>query len=409
MWRSPAFRRIILLWLVWAVVLSGFQVLVQARFQPQRPDYALPWTGRLTGIHSQNDKPYLIHPFLNEHVSFDSIFYISIALVGYDDPVVPPVPRPGDTTLSMNYAFFPFYPFLMYLVLYPLRIFCLDAIATATLAGVLISLLGALAAMLALFDLTQEELGEAGGLRTAFYLLIFPTGFFLAMVFTEGLFVGLTFSALALIRRRKFGWAALLAALATWTRAVGFVLVVPLALAVLYQSWSGSLRKTLNWTFLRKGVYVLIPLAAMGIWMASPWAPRFRYVEKDYFGQGFLQVSRSMHAWAYAFTKMVSGDNTQTTAYYAIEFFTILLALLAGVMLLRRYPTVAVFSLLALTIALTSGAPQSLNRYVLATPATFIFLSRAGKNEVFDRIWTLTSTLLMGLLVTLFTFDMWVA
>jgi len=34
-------------------------------------------------------------------------------------------------------------------------------------------------------------------------------------------------------------------------------------------------------------------------------------------------------------------------------------------------------------------------------------LSRLGKNEVFDRGWTLLSTLLMGLYATLFAFDMW--
>lgn len=406
---SSAFRRIFLLWLAWAFILSGFQLLVQARFQPQRPDYALSWTPRLTRPTSQYDKPYLIDPFMNEHVSFDSIFYISVALVGYDDPVVPSISGPDRKPLSMNYAFFPLYPFLMRLVAYPLRMLGLNPIATATLAGVLISLLGALAAMLALFDLTQEELGEMGGLRTAFYLLIFPTGFFLATVYTEGLFIGLAFSALALVRRSQLGWAALLAGLATWTRAVGVLLVVPLALEVFRQNWRSSFKNRSSWTALRQGVYVLIPLAAMGIWLASPLAPRFRYMEKNYFGQGLLQVSRSLDGWVHAFRLMVSGTSSQTTAYYAMEFFAILLALLAGIMLLRKYPGLALFSLLALIVPLTSGAPQSLNRYVLASPATFVFLSRLGKDQTFDRGWTLASTLMMGLLVTLFTFDMWVA
>ena len=47
--------------------------------------------------------------------------------------------------------------------------------------------------MIALYDLTQESLGEDGAMRAAFYLLIFPTGFFLVQVYTEGLFVGLAF------------------------------------------------------------------------------------------------------------------------------------------------------------------------------------------------------------------------
>jgi len=405
---SAAIRKILPAWLAWVIILFGFQDLVQARFQPQRPDHALSWTASLTGTTSQFDKPYLIEPFMNEHVSFDSIFYISIALAGYDDPVAPIVSEHG-RTLSMNYAFFPFYPFVMRLAIFPLRALQLNLVATATLAGVLVSILGALGALLALYDLTRDELGESGGVRTAVYLLLFPTGFFLATVFTEGLFVGLAFGALALSRRGRFGWAALLAALATWTRAVGVLLVVPLAWEIVRQNWSGAAVRPALRRCLRRGLWVLVPLAALGLWSASPLAAPFRWVEANYFGQGVLQVGRSVAAWARAYHTMVAGGNPQMTAYYAIEFGAVLLALAAGIALLRKYPAVALFSLLALLIPLTSGAPQSLNRYVLASPAVFIFLGRLGRNETFDRVWSLASTLLMGLLVTLFTFDMWVA
>ena len=48
-------------------------------------------------------------------------------------------------------------------------------------------------------------------------------------------------------------------------------------------------------------------------------------------------------------------------------------------------------------------------RYVLAVPAVFLLLGRLGGQPAFDRAWMLASTLLMGLLVTLFSFDFWVA
>ncbi len=73
----------------------------------------------------------------------------------------------------------------------PLKLIGLNLTATATLAGVIVSALGALLAMLALYDLTSDSLGDEGAMRAAFYLLIFPTGFFLVQVYTEGLFVGL--------------------------------------------------------------------------------------------------------------------------------------------------------------------------------------------------------------------------
>jgi Gpi18-like mannosyltransferase len=93
-------------------------------------------------------------------------------------------------SISLSYAFFPFYPLMIRIFAYPLSIFGMNEIATATLAGVVVSALGTLLGMLALFDLTRDSLGEEGALRTSFYLIIFPTSFFLIQVYTEGLFVG---------------------------------------------------------------------------------------------------------------------------------------------------------------------------------------------------------------------------
>ncbi len=81
----------------------------------------------------------------------------------------------------------------------PLSIFGLTPIGTATLAGVIISLLGTLAAALAIFELGQArnwvKMGDCG---PHFICLFSPAAFFLAVVYTEGLFLGLAFSSLVL-------------------------------------------------------------------------------------------------------------------------------------------------------------------------------------------------------------------
>ena len=118
--------------------------------------------------------------------------------------------------------FFPVYPNLFRVLAFLLSVFRLNPIATASIAGVLISLLGTLAGLLALWDMARGQLGEEGAWRAAFYLLVFPTSFFLAMVYTEGLFVGLVFGSLVLVRRGHWLWASVLAALAAGTRAVAW-------------------------------------------------------------------------------------------------------------------------------------------------------------------------------------------
>src|SRR4030095_6155664 len=98
-------------------------------------------------------------------------YYLAIAVGGYDDPATDLVGLP-DNQLTLSYAFLPFYPLLIRLFAIPLSLLGLNSIATATLAGVIVSALGALAAMCAVYDLTDDSLGEDGALRAAFYLII---------------------------------------------------------------------------------------------------------------------------------------------------------------------------------------------------------------------------------------------
>ena len=416
------FHKILLIWLAWAIIIIGFQNLVNARFQPNHPDNALSWTGDSTNANSNKGKIYLVEPFLNTQVAWDSEYYLSIATVGYDDPAIagiaptfswndPQFCKPGKPPqcYSRNYAFFPFYPYVSRVVATPLRALPLTPIAASTLAAVLVSLLGTLGAMLALYDLTRDELEESGALRAVFYLLIFPSGFFLAQVYTEGLFVGLAFGALALLRRRQWLLAGLLAAFATWTRAAGAILFLPLIVTWgfdLYQLLGKKAEAKPVWW--RIGLNLLCafgPVIAYLIWNATLGAA-FHIVEDVYFGRGFLLIKPSMDAWKTAYDSFLS-NNLQARTYYTVEFVTTIIAVLACILTIKRYPLIAAFGLCVIVFSFFSGAAQGMHRYVLAVPSIFILLARWGKNPTFDRAWTLVSLLTMGLMATLFTFDFW--
>lgn len=421
------FLGVALMWLAWVAIIMAFQELVPARMDLQKPDYALFWTPGETRPRSQNDKPYLIEPFLNRHVSWDSEFYLSIATAGYDDPNVravlvrngsavpvdpasatPPLGgSPDNRRLSLSYAFMPLYSLVTRVVALPIQVLGLNPIAAATLAGVIVSVLGALAGMLALYDIAHGELGEAGGLRAAFYLIAFPTGFFLAQVYTEGLFVGLAFGCLAMSRRKQWLWAALLAVLATWTRAVGVALVIPLAWALWNEVRTKEYSlKPLDRRLVLHGMLALLPVGAYLVWHYSFWGQAFGLVEGSYFSRGLFVVGQSLSAWGQAFGGLF-GDNTQATAYYLMELLGILLGIVATALTVRRYPDLALFGLAVLVVSLTSGVAQGMLRYVIAMPALFIALSRLGKNGVFDRSWTFGSILLQSIVAIMFTFDMW--
>jgi hypothetical protein len=78
---DPSIHNIVLLWLGWAFVMLAFQRWLGVRLDIERPDRVLSWTPYETNADSQNDKPYLIDPYLNHHVSWDSEFYLSIGTV----------------------------------------------------------------------------------------------------------------------------------------------------------------------------------------------------------------------------------------------------------------------------------------------------------------------------------------
>jgi hypothetical protein len=318
--------------------------------------------------------------------------------------------------LSLSYAFFPLYGWTIWLVAWPLKLLGLDPIATATLGGVIVSALGALAAMLALYDLTRDSLGEDGALRAAFYLLIFPTGFFLLQVYTEGLFVGLAFGCLAMLRRRYWIPAALLGAAATLTRAVGVALVIPMAITWILSNewldfdmeWRQMFFSGIPWRPIGKALLAFTPIFAYALWKISYLGWAFDYVETNYFGRHVLDFAAAYYSWSDALVSLFRGV-PEGSAYFLTEFLGLGIGIATCVACVKRFPEIAWFSIAVVVISFGSGPAQGMIRYVLGAPAVFVMLAFWGKDPVFDRAWTIASTLLMGLLAMLFAFNFWVA
>jgi len=424
-------RVIVLIWLAWVFIVIAFQALATARIVLEFPDRSQTW---IPSKDYQNGRPFLLEPFMNNQVAFDSEYYLAIAVGGYEEPRAPFLTPRGLSTyvsdhvvtqsgtrfsdsIPLSYAFFPFYPLMIRLFAIPLSVFGLNAIATATLAGVIVSALGTLLGMLTLFDLTRDSLGEDGALRAALYLLIFPTGFFLVQVYTEGLFVGLAFACLAMLKRKHWLAAAILAVCATMTRAVGVLLIIPMVISWIRLGewvdidleWRQIFHEGIPLRPLYRAVLAVSPALVFLVWKFSYLGLAFDYIENNYFRRGYMSLGSSFYTTAEAFRAMLSGANPQYTAYFITEFLGLALGVIACAVILKTHPEIAWFSIVVILISWGSGYPQGIHRYVLGAPAVFIALARWGRNPVFDRAWTILSILLMGLLATLYAFNMWVA
>jgi len=408
-------RIIVFTWLAWALIVIGFQAWMSARVVPQWPDRSVSWTADETGPSYQKGQKYLLEPFMNDQVAWDSEYYLAIAVGGYDDPATDLV-GPPDRQITKSYSFLPFYPLLIRLFMFPLSLLGLNSIATATLAGVIVSALGALGAMFALYDLTYDSLQADGALRAAFYLIIFPTGFFLVQVYTEGLFVGLAFGCLAMLKRKNWLMAAILASCTVLTRAVGISIFIPMFVNWLRTGdwldldleWRQLILQGISRRSLWRAFLVFSPLITFLIWRFSYYGLAFDFVEIDFFGSRFMNLGGAFFAWVEAWRSMFL-DIPQRTANYMLIFFLAIAGLVACFKTMKDYPEATWFSLTVIAISIGSGPPSGIHRYMLTAPAIFIYLARLGRNPAFDRAWTIFSVLWMGALAALFALNMWVA
>ena len=153
---------------------------------------------------------------------------------------------------------------------------------------------------------------------------------------------------------------------------------------------------------------IVAPVVTYVAWSWSELGRTFELVQREYFGRSTFDIEASWNAWSSALTG-VEGARPETVVYYGLEVAAVVLALVACVWAVRRWPAATAFGLTTLVIAATSGAPQGMVRYVLAVPPVFLLLARLGEHPAFDRVWTLISLLLMALLAALYSFDFWVA
>ena len=183
-----------------------------------------------------------IHGFLEIWDRWDGPHYVDLALLGYRalDPgmaVIDGYRRafPGD--LPLYIVFFPLFPWLASAVVNVLRDPLASVFAVSTVASLFVAPL--------LYRVVRAEYGRAIGLRAAWFLLIFPTAYFLHIGYTESLFLALVLGSFLAARTHRWWLAGILGGLAALTRVNGLVLI-PALLAEAWIAWDADPRHRLR-------------------------------------------------------------------------------------------------------------------------------------------------------------------
>src|SRR5918992_4573478 len=155
-------------------------------------------------------------------------------------------------------VFFPLYPWLVRAAAFVLRD---ELLAAFFVSGVASVAAGLLLYRLARADGETEEVARGA----VFYLLIFPTAYFLHIGYNESLFLALALGAFLAARSRLWWAAGLLGGLAALTRINGVVLLPALAFEAWDEDRGAGRRARAEW------LWLLLVGAGFGVYLFINW------------------------------------------------------------------------------------------------------------------------------------------
>ena len=221
----------------------------------------------------------------------DALWFLRIADTGY---------RSDDASA----AFFPGYPLVVRGASWAVG-------GHVLAAGVLVSSLSFLFALVLLYDLGRREFSEEIARRAVLYLAVFPTAFFFMAPYSESLFLLLAVATFREARIRRWPGSAAAGIGAAATRSLGIVLAPALAVEALHQ-WrenreQADRRATLTLALCCAGAIPLGLLAYLVFWNVrtgsalAPWSAQASWLREGMFPVETLvrAISGGLHDGGY--------------------------------------------------------------------------------------------------------------
>ena len=343
---------------------------------------------------------YHVNPnnvWLDVWARWDSAYYLSIADHGYWFGL-------GQQS---SVAFFP---------LYPLLISLLDPLVDPLVAGVLLSQILLLGALMLLYRLTDFEFNDSATAgRTVFYIAAFPTAFFFSAVYTESLFLFLSVGAMYFARKRLWAWAALFGLLCSAARIVGVIMwgVVGLEWLAVHGWTLGTIHKKEAWQNLVAGlrkdwfnlaIICIIPLGLVSYML---------FLSQQFDDPVAFSTTQSawgreiVGPWTIVYRDLVallSGNFlTGDIWYHVVLDLSALIAVLGVAVAVwqRLGASYALYCIISVLLPASSGS-GSLSRYALVIFPMFMMLGHWGRFQWLDRALMVVFSVLLGILTTLF-------
>lgn len=217
-WRYPLLM-VLVMRVALTLWLAAFWLLIDPVFPP-------PEVWRANKFILIDPQPSLAgRMFIDVWLRWDAVHFINIAQKGY---------QALDVTTG---AFFPGYPILVRAVA-QVATMGNPSIAGLTIAGLFVSTVSTLAALILFYELVVHAFQDTRLARWTILLwAVFPTSFFLMAPYSEALFAAVALGALLAIHKKQWLLCGVLTAYAGLVRNQGILLLLPILLGVALDLW----------------------------------------------------------------------------------------------------------------------------------------------------------------------------
>jgi len=363
-------KRVVILFILWIIVVNFFAVLALNRFN-LKGDTAYTWIDLSQFSQNQQWNPIFLH------ARWDSFWYLDIAQNGYIFK--------GVEKLS-NIVFFPLYPLLI-------RTASFLVGGNLIFAGWILSIIFLLLALIYFSKLVREFHNEVNSQLPLFFLLIFPTAFFLNTIYTESLFLFLSVAAFYYALKKNFVLAGIFGFFASLTRITGVLLFIPLI-------WEYFKNYKFDRPFNKKLLSIfLVPFGTFSFFL-------FHYFK---FGDFFLFL-RVESWWGRAFN--LNKDHFLLLTHPAtvnlfVDILFVIFAVVATYFVFKKLRiSYGLYMVATLLIALSTGTFMSIGRYILVLFPIYILMASV-KNQYQKLTYIFLSTLLLAMNIILFVNNYW--
>jgi hypothetical protein len=301
-----------------------------------------------------------VHPFAPQ----DSQHYIDIAREWYvSDPNLD----------HYNFiVFFPLYPILIRLITFDF--------SYAGVSALLISNVSSIIALFYLFKLAKLDFDSNVAVKAVLFLSIFPTAYFLAVPYTEGLFFALAISSFYYARLGKWPLAGVLGFFASLTRLGGLLMLPVLIIEYLHQSgWKP--RKLVSFNTLWICMALLGFLTYLNInYQTTGDAFKFVEIEKVHWFSTLDPVKGLTTAISWA-TNAAPPQNL-LLGIAPITFAVFGLFMIIAAAWLRLRPSYIIYMLLTWMLSISYSFWISPPRYIMAMFPMFIVLGILSRRRI---------------------------